>query len=235
MYKIIILIILASSLSFSQGLINATVALTGNVFNQVNKLPETAVIKVLDMDGRRVGAARSNGAQNGAYFVPGLKPGQTYQVLITKKNFMTEKYKVTVPNTGKYLEISQDFLIKPLKAGVQIPIAVTPFELRKSKLRFGSELYLDDWIDVFNDNPTVTFKVVSFPDQKGNAAENKKTTEERSKAIKEYFVSKGIGASRFATEGNGNVDPNNPPPTEKAAKGKRYVGPCYIEIVNIGE
>lgn len=235
MYKLIILIILATSLSFSQGLINATVALTGNVFNQVTKLPETAVIKVLDLDGRRVGAARSNGAQNGAYYVPGLKPGQTYMVEITKRDFMTEKYKVNVPNTGKYLEISQDFLIKPLSVGVKIPIAVTPFELRKSKLRFGSELYLDDWIDVFKDNPTVTFKVVSYPDEKGKTTDNQTITDERSKAIKEYFVGKGISAGRFTTSGNGSVDPNNPPPTEKAAKGKRYVGPCYIEIVNIGQ
>lgn len=234
MLRIIILLFIFSASAFSQGLINATVGLTGNVFNQVTKLPETAVIKVFDADGRRVGATRSNGAQNGAYYVPGLKPGKTYDLIITKRDFMTEKYKIVVPNTGKYIEISQDFLIKPLKAGVKIPIAVTPFELRKSKLRFGADLYLDDWIDVFKDNPNVTFKIVSYPDDKSSPTENLKITQERAEAIKQYFISKGIDAARFTTEGNKQVDPQNPPPTEKAAKGKRYVGPCYIEIVNTG-
>ena len=234
MFRIVIILIIFTSSSFSQGLINATVGLTGNVFNQVTKLPETAVIKVFDADGRRVGATRSNGAQNGAYYVPGLKPGLTYELIITKRDFMTEKYKIVVPNTGKYIEISQDFLIKPLKSGVKIPIAVTPFELRKSKLRFGADLYLDDWIDVFKDNPDVTFKIVSYPDDKTNPSENIKITQERADAIKQYFISKGINAARFSTEGNKQVDPQNPPPTEKAAKGKRYVGPCYIEIVNTG-
>lgn len=234
MFRILIIILFATTMSFSQGLINATVALTGNVFNQVTKLPETAVIKVFDLDGRRVGATRSNGAQNGAYYVPGLKPGQTYLVEISKKEFMVEKYKISVPNTGKYLEISQDYLIKPIKEGVKIPIAVTPFELRKSKLRFGSDLYLDDWIDVFKENPTVKFRVLSYPDAAGNATSNSQLTKERADAIKEYFVSKGIESNRFETEGSGKVDANNPPPTERAAKGKRYVGPCYIEILSVG-
>lgn len=234
MLKILFILVFSLSAVYSQGLINATVALTGNVFNQVTKLPETAVIKVYDLEGNRVNATRSNGAQNGAYFVSGLRPGATYKVEISKREFMVERYTINVPNTGKYLEISQDFLIKPIKVGVQIPIAVTPFELRKSKLRFGSDLYLDDWIDVFKDNPNVKFKVVSYPDEKGNAQSNKTLTSERAEAIKKYFVDKGISADRFSTEGNGNVDTNNPPPTERAAKGKRYIGPCYIEVVSTG-
>ena len=234
MIRILILSIFLSLSAFSQGLINTTVSLTGNVFNQVTKLPETAVIKITDPDGRRVGATRSNGAQNGAYFVAGLKPGKSYLVEITKKDFMTEKYRMTVPNTGKYMEISHDFLIKPLKVGVKIPIAVTPFELRKSKLRFGAELYLDDWIDVFNDNPQVTVKILSYPDAKGEQNENLKLTTERAEAIKAFFLEKGINASRLSTGGSKVVDADNPPPTEKAAKGKRYVGPCYIEIINTG-
>jgi outer membrane protein OmpA-like peptidoglycan-associated protein len=234
MIRILILSIFFSFSAFSQGLINTTVSLTGNVFNQVSKLPETAVIKVTDTEGRRVGATRSNGAQNGAYFVAGLKPGQNYMVEITKKDFLTERYKLSVPNTGKYLEISHDFLIKPLKVGVKIPIAVTPFELRKSKLRFGAELYLDDWIDVFKDNPEVTVRVLCFPDSKGDANENQKITDERANAIKDFFIEKGVNASRLSTAGSKVVDPDNPPPTEKAAKGKRYVGPCYIEILKTG-
>lgn len=234
MIRILVLSIFFSLSAFSQGFINTTVSLTGNVFNQVSKLPETAVIKITDLEGRRVGATRSNGAQNGAYFVAGLKPGNTYMVEITKREFMTEKYKLIVPNTGKYMEISHDFLIKPLKVGVKIPIAVTPFELRKSKLRFGAELYLDDWIDVFGDNPQVKVKVVTYPDSKGEPNENLRITEERAIAIKDFFLEKGIDPSRLSTTGSKVVDADNPPPTEKAAKGKRYVGPCYIEITNTG-
>lgn len=234
MVKILILVLSAFSITYSQGLINATVSLSGNVFNQVTKLPETAVIKVFDTDGNRVNATRSNGAQNGAYFVSGLRPGQNYIVEITKKEFMIEKFNITVPNTGKYLEISQDFLIKPIKVGVQIPIAVTPFELRKSKLRFGSDIYLEDWVDVFNQNPGIVVKIVSYPDAKGNSDANKLLTSERAEAIKNYFVGKGITTNRISVSGSADVDSKNPPPTEKAAKGKRYIGPCYIEIVSTG-
>ena len=234
MYKILVIFIVSIYATFSQGLINTTVSLSGNVFNQVTKLPETAIIKVFDSEGNRVNATRSNGAQSGAYFISGLRPGQSYVLEITKKEFMVEKFNIIVPNTGKYLEISQDFLIKPIKVGVQIPIAVTPFELRKSKLRYGADIYLDDWITVFNQNPNIKVKIVSYPDAKGTKQANTLLTTERADAIKEYFVEKGIGKDRMTTEGNAELDSKNPPPTEKAAKGKRYIGPCYIEIVSVG-
>lgn len=229
---IIFSLIAFSVASFSQGFIKTTVALTGNVFNEINKIGETCNIMVFDEDGNRVTATRSIGSQNGYYYLPGLKPGKKYQISLRKKGFMIETVELNVPNSSKYVELSQDFLIKPMKQGAKIPLSVSPFELNKSKLRVGSDIFLNTLKRALTNNETVNIKIISYPDNGKNPSENATLTSQRANSIKEWLVGQGIANSRLSTEGNKNVDPDNPPPTEKAAKGKRYTGPIYYEIVS---
>jgi len=234
MRKIILIFIFslftATSL-FSQGdgLLNTTVALTGNVFNEVTKLPETVKIMVTDSEGNRIGITRSNASDNGAYYITGLKPGVSYKVKIKKSGFMKETFNVKVPKTDKYLEISQDFMVKPMEKGVKIKISVPPFELNKSKLRFGSDYFLEGMKNALKQNENISFTILCYPD-KENAGENMQLTNERAKSLQEYFIENGIDASRIKTKGSKATDPDNPPPTKRAAKGKRYIGTSYIEI-----
>ena len=216
----------------SQGFIKTVVSLTGNVFNQVTKQPETTALLVMK-DGKRVTATRSRASENGYYYLTGLKAGESYDIRLEKKGFMDQIVSVEVPNTDKYAEISKDFLIMPKESGVKIPISVPPFEYNKSKLRVGSEIFLDDLQETLKLNPEVKIQIVSYPDNNKDKGENQELTKERAESLKNYFVSKGIEASRITTNPNQSTDPDNPPPTEKAAKGKRYIGPSYLKIVSI--
>ncbi len=208
------------------------VSLTGNVFNEVTRQPETVAILCFDIEGNRVNATRSNISENGYYYLTGLRPGMEYIVELKKKGFFKETYKIQVPDTKKYLEISQDFLIKPLEKDIKIPVRVPPFELNKSKLRFGSEFFLEDLANTLKENPDVKFEIISFPDNAKDKNENKELTLDRAKSLMQYFASQGISQSRMTIEGSATVDPNNPPPVGKRAKGKRYIGPSYIVVKN---
>jgi outer membrane protein OmpA-like peptidoglycan-associated protein len=146
---------------------------------------------------------------------------------------MVETHKITVPNSKKYLEISQDFLIKPMRDGIMIPFPVTPFELNKSKLRIGSDIFLQGILQALKQNENVKVELVSFPDAVGQIKEFSGITSERANSIKNWLVENGVGADRLTTKGESAVDPKNPPPTSKAAKGKRYIGPCYYKIVGV--
>ena len=128
-----------------------------------------------------------------------------------------------MPNSDRYVEISRDFLIKPMEVGLLMPISVPPFELNKSKLRFGAELFMNDWVEI-----------LSYPDNNEDQAENKQITEQRIASIKEYFVSHGIAEERLkAGSPNTKTDPQNPLPTKKSAKGKRYIGSTYLKIISV--
>jgi len=235
MKKIILLIVLGLafiSLKSQDNLVSAVVALTGNVLNEVTRLPETVSIIVTDLDGNKVGVTRSIGSENGYYYVTGLKSGKSYKVSIKKKGYFEEEYSIVVPNSSKYLEMSKDFLVKPKEVGTKIKIPVAPFEYGKSKLRFGAEYILDDYSESLKVNPTVNVEIVCYPD-KSNDADNQKITDERANALKQFLVTQGVDAGRITVKGSKVVDPDNPPPTALTAKGKRYIGTSYIVVKTI--
>ncbi len=234
----IILLILFTSLSFlsahnkDDSFLKSTVALTGNVFNEVTKKGESCVLIAMDSKGERAGVARSNASQNGAYFIPGLRPGESYQITVKKKGFMKEVHTITVPKTDRYIELSQDFLIKPKENGVKIPLSVAPFELNKSKLRFGSKLFLENMKDALTTNKKVKITIQCYPDSDENQKENAILTKERAKTLKDYYIKNGIDATRIEVASSSKTDPDNPPPVKRQAKGKRYIGSTYFIITS---
>lgn len=226
----IALLILAFPYVLEAQLVGAVVSLTGNVFNEVTKKPVTVFLMVMDEEGNRVNATRSNAADNGYYYIAGLKPGKKYTIHLKQKNYFKEEFDLEIANTDRYQEISKDFLVKPLQKDIEIKVPVPPFELNKTKLRFGAEFLLDDLAKTLSINTEVKFQITTYPDNNDNKAENKTLTDERAKSIKEYFINNGIDASRITIQGMNSTDPDNPPPTKKMAKGKRYIGTTYIKV-----
>jgi outer membrane protein OmpA-like peptidoglycan-associated protein len=230
--KILIIFFVAFALKLNSQLVDANVALTGNVFNSISKEAETAAMILYDTLGNKIGATRSNSAENGAYLLSGLKPGKTYELRIRRKSYMETKYRFTVPMTSEYKEISKDFLITPLEVGGMVPIQIPPFELNKSKLRVGSEISLENYVSLLTnkENSNVKFSIVCYADNDKNKKENKELTSERVNALIEYFVSKGVDKSRIKGEGFDRTSPIDPPKNAKESKGKRYIGKTYIRI-----
>ncbi|MCX7736391.1 MAG: OmpA family protein [Candidatus Kapabacteria bacterium] len=225
-----IVLFLFSINSSSAQFVGTVVALTGSVLNSVTREPVTAYLIVLDENGKRINATRSNSAENGYYYITSLKPGQKYYITISQPNYFKEKFEIEIANTDKYTEISKDFLITPIQKGIDLPLTISPFELNKSKLRFGSEYLLTDIISTLQNNPEIKVDIICFPDNNNDKNENQKLTEERAKSLRTFLIEKGISESRINIKSNSSTDPKNPPPVEKRAKGKRYIGSTYIRV-----
>ena len=229
-----LVILITNNNMFAQGgLVSSVVSLTGNVINEITRLPETVAITVFDESGEKVTSTRSIANENGYYYLTGLKTGQNYTVRLKKKDFLEEMWKFTVAKDGKYVELSHDFMVKPKEINSLIPVAVPPFEFNKSKLRYGAEFLLEDLKNTLVLNDNVTFQIVCYPDDNKDQAENQRITDERAKSLMVYFTSNGIPATRVTAIGSKTPDTKNPPPTGKLAKGKRYIGPSYIKLTGV--
>ncbi len=223
--------VLASYTQAQSQFVKAVVSVTGNVKDELTKKGVAVAIKVFDNTGKKVNSIKSNPFEDGYYFVTGLTPGNSYTFEMTSDTYFKEIFTVSVPNTDKFLEISRDFNLKPLIKDVQLPIAVSPFEYNKHKLRFGSAVSLDNLANSLVNNPNVKFTILSYPDTNENPAdENIELTNKRADALMDYFVMKGVEPSRIKIKESSTTDPNSPPPAEKRAKGKRYIGSTYIVI-----
>ncbi len=233
-YKILIIAALLISVSagLNAQLVNAVVGVTGKVMNSETKEPVRVDINVYDISDKLINKINSNSA-DGYYYIAGLKPGISYYVELVQDGFFKEKYEIKIPNTDKYLEISRDFLVRPLEEDVALKIPVSPFEINKSKLRYGSAIVLEDITNTLKNNPNVYFNIISYPDNEDNPEENLELTEERANSLMDFFTINGINPKRMNVKGNKNIDPKNPKPQEKAAKGKRYIGTTYLQITDI--
>ncbi len=212
---------------------STVVSISGTVKNAITKEPMTVYVVAYDQNGKKVNVARSNSSENGYYFLTGLKPGNTYQIVVEFSGFIREGYTLDIPLTTHYTEFSKDFALTPIAAGIMIPIPVPPFELNKSKLRFGSEDFIEPYVAEFVQNKKIKFEIVCYPDNANGGNGNMELTEERAKSLMSFFISKGVEPERIRIKGNANPDPMNPPPIEKRAKGKRYIGPTYLHILSI--
>jgi outer membrane protein OmpA-like peptidoglycan-associated protein len=211
-------------------LIKTVVAVTGNVVNQATREAESVQIIVLDDTGKKINSAKSNASEGGYYYVTGLYPGNTYYFQVNDKNFLKEKIEIKIPNTDKYFEISRDFLVKSNTPDTKFKLSVTPFENNKSRLRFGASILLDEISSTLKSNPDVSFTILSYPDNNKDSKHNKELTAKRSESLIDYFSINGIDPNKLNARGSESTDPKIPPPTEKTAKGKRYIGPVYIII-----
>lgn len=213
-------------------IIGPVVGVTGTIINSQSKEPLSVEINIYDVNNKFINKVRSNSA-DGYYYIPSLEPGKTYFIELEKDGFFTEKYKIDVINSSTYEEISRDFLVRPKQENVTLRLPVPPYELHKSKLRYGAAFLLEDITNTLKNNPKVEFKIICYPDNNKDKNDNLDLTEKRAESLKDFFVINGINPERIKTEGSGKIDPENPLPEKKAAKGKRYIGNTYIKIISV--
>ncbi len=217
--------------AYSEAQLKTVVSVTGSVFNANTKDPIRINYQLQDNTGKTIRRGKTNAAQNGYYFITGLKPGENYKLVFEgDENYFVSEFPVEIPNTDKYQEFSKDYLIVPKYKGVEIAQRVPVFEPNKTKLRGGADFFLEDFMKTLGENPNIKFKIIAFADNDGDEVVNEAVSKARCKALMDYFVSKGIGQDRITIESKNTTDPKNPPPKEKRAKGKRYIGSVYYVI-----
>lgn len=210
------------------------VSLTGAVKNYLTNEPLGIEIRVFNMEGKQISISKSN-SKDGYYFITGLKPDSVYFIKFMDFSYLADSHEFQVPNTRKYQEYSRDFLVKPKKAGLKFPLKVIPFDIGKSKLRVGADYYLNEIANLMKHNRRVEFVIKAFPDNDNSQSDNSTLSQNRAEALKEYFVKMGVNPEKIIIESQSSTDKDNPPPpiTTKQAKGKRYIGPIYLELSKV--
>lgn len=217
----------------AQGFTNTVVSLNGKIISTNKEIPAKLKVTFLNKDGEKI--TSTNTLENNkeyTYFVTGLKPNTKYYIVLEGKGFFTKEIEYEVPNTDKYLELSKDFVVEPMEVGTQILVKVVPFDKGKSKLRNGSDYIFQDYLSILQNNPKARFEIVAYPDNNIDKDYNLALTSERAKSIKDYFINSGIKEFRVSAKGSELTDPQIPPPFEKAAKGKKYIGSLYLVVAS---
>jgi outer membrane protein OmpA-like peptidoglycan-associated protein len=91
------------------------------------------------------------------------------------------------------------------------------FETGKANIKKVSYKLLDEIVNILNEYPDYMMTINGHTDNVGKPAKNLELSKNRAASVKNYFVSKGIGESRIATDGHGDTQPKA---SNKTAKGR---------------
>lgn len=156
-----------------------------------------------------------------------------YTFLVTAEEYFdqTVKFSTIGKPPGNYsLAVELD----KIESGKQFVLEDLHYELNKWDISSESAVALDKLARILTDNPQVRIEIGSHTDSRGSAVYNLKLSQNRSEAVKNYLVSKGISPDRLVAKGYGesqliNECPDGVDcPEEEQAANRRTV----IEILN---
>lgn len=127
-----------------------------------------------------------------------------------------------VKSTSDSLVVSAD-TVNAFQTGQTIVLRNILFENNSAALQAEAGGDLDKVADWMNAHPSSAILISGHTDNNGDAETNRKLSEERAAAVKNYLVKKGVAASRIVSKGFGETMPVAPNDTPEGREKNRRV------------
>jgi OOP family OmpA-OmpF porin len=105
------------------------------------------------------------------------------------------------------LEANADAWFEEISKSGRVAVYGINFDTGKATLRADSARVLDEILKLMNARADLRLTIEGHTDNVGQAAANRKLSEERANAVKAWLVGKGVKADRLATAGFGDTRP----------------------------
>jgi len=179
-----------------------------------------ASIDLIDNDKNQVIATFKSNAVTGKYLV-NLPSGKNYGIAVRKDGYLFHSENFIIPEGAEYQEFEKNIPLKKVEVGNVIVLKNIFFDFDKATLRPESMNELDRLVKLLNDNPTLKIELGSHTDSKGSDEYNMRLSENRSKSVVDYLISKGISSSRLVAKGYGETKPIDTNDTEEGRQNNR--------------
>jgi OmpA-OmpF porin, OOP family len=190
------------------------VLIKGKVLNKNTSLPLQASINYENIaNGQNQGIAISNPV-TGEYQIA-LPYGINYGFNASAASFISISDNLDLSSVSEYKEITRDLYLVPLETGQVIRINNIFFEFSKAELKSESFAELNRLVKLMEQNPAMTIALGGHTDNVGSDEANLKLSADRSKAVLDYLVSKGIALERISSSGYGETKPVSTNDTEE--------------------
>jgi outer membrane protein OmpA-like peptidoglycan-associated protein len=178
------------------------ILIKGKVLDAKTNLPvEAEITYELLPSGEKVGVAEFI-SKNGDYVLV-LPYGKNYGITAKAIGYVpiSLNYDLTVEN--KYKEIKKDLMLVPFEKGSVVRLNNLFFDSGKATLKKESYPEIERLIQLLKDNADVEIEIAGHTDDIGSDNDNLILSGNRSAAVKEYIISKGIAEGRINCRGYG--------------------------------
>ncbi len=179
----------------------------GKVYDAENKNPLEANFQLIDLaTGKTVVEALSNPG-NGEFLVC-LPANKNYALNVSKNGYLFFSENFSLKEGATNLQpIKKDVPLSPIKEGEKVVLKNVFFETAKFDLKDESKIELDKLVAFLQKNPTLKIEISGHTDNQGDQKSNLTLSDNRSKTVYNYLVSKGIAAERLSSKGYGDTMP----------------------------
>jgi outer membrane protein OmpA-like peptidoglycan-associated protein/tetratricopeptide (TPR) repeat protein len=185
--------------------VDTSLLMKGTITDSETRKPVFAKMDIIDTEFSRV-VATTTSDTSGRYFIRIPLP-KRYGIEIVARNYMLNLDVVDLTQESYRHEIIRDFMLEPIEIGARMILKNIFFEFGKSTLKPESYIQLDNVVLLLKSTPGLRIEISGHTDNVGSAKANQKLSEERSKAVVDYLVSRGIELNRLEYKGYGFSQP----------------------------
>lgn len=189
---------------------NASIYLTGNVYDNETKKPLDATIELYDLGSEKPIAIFTSDPVTGKYFSI-LNANAKIALYVDREGYLFESKTFDINDEGGK-SISRDIYLKPIKKGNSARLDNIFFEVNSAMLTSESVTELNKLIRFLILNPAMKIEICGHTDNQGTEEYNMNLSENRAKAVYDFLINhqinsnsityKGFGESRPITENN---------------------------------
>jgi len=184
----------------------ALTILKGVISDEKSEKALEATIELVDNELNLQLATFKSNNTTGKYLVT-LPSGRNYGIAVKCPGYLFHSENFDVPQTSGYQEFNLDIAMKKLDVGSTVVLKNIFFDFDKATIRKESEPELARLVKLLKDNFSIKVEIGSHTDNVGSDDYNLKLSEERSNAVIDYLVGKGVPKARLTGKGYGETKP----------------------------
>lgn len=176
---------------------NPVTTVLGTVTDAKSKAPLGAKLTVTDLSNRQILSQFMSDDVDGNYVVV-LQSGKNYAITAESPGYLFYSDRFDVPKDAPNNMVRKD--VKMERDAVRLLVF---FDFDKSELKDESRVDLDRAVDLMKGNPMIKVELAGHTDNVGSRDYNKKLSQDRANACREYLISHAVEASRITARGYG--------------------------------
>jgi outer membrane protein OmpA-like peptidoglycan-associated protein/tetratricopeptide (TPR) repeat protein len=196
-----------------------TLWVNGNVFDSNTKqgLPCTITLTELN-SAKQISNIQTDESGN---FLVTLPINKNYSLSINRKGYLfySENFSLIDNKLDSFFNLK--IPLQPIEKGAAVILKNIFFDSNSDLLKKESEIELDKFVSLLNENPNLKIQINGHTDNVGKKEDNQKLSLNRANAVVKYFVSKGIKAIRLTAVGFGDTKPISDNNTEQGKNNNR--------------
>lgn len=184
---------------------NKTLWVKGNVFDEKTKQGLPSAVELINLATAQT-ISKVQTDEEGNYLIT-LPVGNDYAFSVNRKGYLFYSENISLKQPSNDSTFTMNIPLIPIEVNASIVLKNIFFDSKQAELKPESMIELDRVIQLLKDNPTIKIEIGGYTDNIGKPADNLLLSNNRAKAVINYFLYKGIPANRLTSKGFGETNP----------------------------